>query len=153
MVYTEDDGQKVLSGILDKFGGGTGLDGETLAGQQDFLDAWDRADGFEQKRNAAIAFLTTAYEDDDVKTAVGNFKQMLETAEDRVEQNFPTTTVVVSAGGIDPITSERVVRDTKGARRKLSRSLMRAGVPVEISDKLDVEALSTLIALNSVSRR
>ena len=152
LVYTEDDGQKVLNGILDKFGGSTGLDGKTLPGQQAFLDAWDRADSYEQKRNAAIAFLTTAYEDDDVKTAAGNFRQMLETAEDAVEQNFPTTTEVVRAGGIDPTTSERVVRDTKGARRKLSRSLTRAGVPVEISDKLDTEALSALIVLNSFSR-
>ena len=154
LVYTEDDGQAVLKGILDKFGGGTGLDGKTLVGQQAFLDAWGRADSLEQKRNAAIAFLTTAYEGDgvDVKTAAGNFRQMLETAEDGVEQNFPTTTEVVRAGGIDPIISERVVRDTKGVRRQLSRSLTRAGVPVEISDKLDVEALSALIALNSFSR-
>jgi hypothetical protein len=161
-VYTEDDGQKVLNGILDKFGASTGLDGKTLSGQQAFLDAWDRADGFEQKRNAAIAFLVTAYDDDDidVKGAAGNFRQLLETAEDGVEQNFPTTTEFVRVSGADPVRgrsmgpsiSERVVWDTKGVRRQLSDSLMRAGVPVDVPSKLDREALSALIALNSFSR-
>ena len=161
-VYTENDGQEVLNGILDKFGASTGLDGKTLAGQKAFLDAWDRADGLEQKRNAAIAFLVTAYDDDDidVKGAAGNFRQLLETAEDGVEQNFPTTTEFVRVSGVDPVRgrsmgpsiSERMVWDTKGVRRQLSNSLMRAGVPVDVPSKLDREALSALIVLNSISR-
>lgn len=147
-VYTEEKGQAVLDGILGRLGVNTGLDAATVPGKQDFLDAWDDAETYQEKREAVLFFMATSYKKEgvDVKTAAGNFMQMLETAEDSVEQNFPTTTRY--AGGA----LERTEADTKGVRRQLSTTLKRAGVGVEIPKKLDEEALSALIVLNSVNR-
>jgi hypothetical protein len=147
-VYTEADGQAVLNGMLGRLGVSTGLDAATVSGQQDFLNAWGDAETYQEKREAVLFFMATSYKKEgvDVKTAAGNFRQMLETAEDGVEQNFPTATLY--EGGV----LERAVADTKGVRRQLSNSLKRAGVSVKIPSKLDVEALSALIVLNSFSR-